>query len=903
MSENVNSRSARRQQQTAEKRKGRKKGPSKGPKHIIKKIFLAVIAVGLALFLGGVGLFAYYASTAPELDESLLKDPLTSELLDMDGNVFLKFGAEKREFVPYDEIPAELRDAILATEDVRFFKHHGMDFYRLGGAVLANFRGGFGSQGASTLTQQVIKNSFLSDEKTLKRKAQEAWLAFKLEREYSKEEIFEMYFNKILMSGRIYGIGTAAEYFYGKELNELELSDMALLAGMPQSPNGYNPLKNPERAEKRRNTVLHLMYKHKKITKEEMEAAKAVPVTANLLPDEQRQDYAESKYPAYVDLVLDELEAAGMMSLLSEGVKIQTALDPKAQETVENAINNNSIYESEEMQAAMTVLDTKTGAIVAVGGGRNYSGRNMNFATSDNPRQPGSVIKPILSYGPAIENFSWSTGSIVVDEPYTYKGTNKQIRNVDGKYAGPITIREALYRSRNIPAVKIFEEVGTQKSGDFARKLGLPYEKLNSAHSIGGGEYDFSTVQIAGAYSAFGNGGIYTKPHAVKKIIMRDGKTERNMTPDPVNAMKDSTAYMVTDMLRDVLTLGTGKTANVSGLDIAGKSGTTNYSSDTKNKYNLKNTDVPDSWFAGYTTNYTIAVWGGYKNYNTPIKTYDKGRYVPQNLFRTVMGELSSGKETARFKQPNSVEEATIVKGSNPIMLAAASTPSSMTSRELFVKGTKPTEVVEEQVTELEAPNGLTADYDANSNSIALSWSHNPPDPELLDVPVQFKVSVSVDGSKAEELTTTSDHSVTLTGVEAGRTYEFSVVAIAGELVSDPASTSLFIQEEVEENTEDPDNNYDENEDDFDNQENGEGDNNGSGNNWNNGNNGNNNNNGNSGNNGGTNGNNGGSGNSGSNSGGNVNPGGNPGGSDPNTGGTDETEGNPGTEDGSDSGE
>ncbi|QTD42149.1 PBP1A family penicillin-binding protein [Sporosarcina sp. Te-1] len=899
MSENVNSRSARRQQQAAGKRKGRKNGPSKGPKHFIKKIFLAIIAVGLALFLGGVGLFAYYASTAPELDESLLKDPLTSELLDKDGNVFLKFGAEKREFVPYKDIPVELRDAILATEDVRFFKHHGMDFYRLGGAVLANFRGGFGSQGASTLTQQVIKNSFLSDEKTLKRKAQEAWLAFKLEREYSKEDIFEMYFNKILMSGRIYGIGTASEYFYGKELSELELPEMALLAGMPQSPNGYNPLKNPERAEKRRNTVLHLMYKHKKITKEEMEAAQAVPVTANLLPDEQRQDYTESKYPAYVDMVLDELEAAGMMSLLSEGVKIQTALDPKAQETVENAINNNGIYESEEMQAAMTVLDTKTGAIVAVGGGRNYSGRNMNFATSDNPRQPGSAIKPILSYGPAIENFSWSTGNIVVDEPYTYKGTNKQIRNVDGKYAGPITIREALYRSRNIPAVKIFEEVGTQKSGDFARKLGLPYEKLNSSHSIGGGEYEFSTVQMAGAYSAFGNGGIYTKPHAVKKIIMRDGKTERNMTPDPVNAMKDSTAYMVTDMLRDVLTLGTGKTANVSGLDIAGKSGTTNYSNDTKNKHNFKNTDVPDSWFAGYTTNYTIAVWGGYKDYTTPIQTYDKGRYVPQNLFRTVMGELSSGKETARFKQPNSVEEATIVKGSNPIVLAGASTPSSMTSRELFVKGTKPTEVVEETVTELEAPSGLSADYDVNTNSIALSWSHNPPDPELLDEPVQFKVSVSVDGSKAEEMTTTSDHSVTFSGVEMGRTYEFSVVAIAGDLVSDPASTSLFIQGESEDETEEPDTNYDENEDGSQDQENGNGDQDGNENNGNNGNNGNQGNQGNPGNNG--NNGNGNSGNSGNNNG-NVNPD-NSGGNDTNTGSGGETGGAPGNDDSSDDGD
>ena len=175
------------------------------------------------------------------------------------------------------------------------------------------------------------------------------------------------------------------------------------------------------------------------------------------------------------------------------------------------------------MQAGMTVLDTKTGAIVAVGGGRNYSGTDWNFAT-DQKRQPGSVIKPILSYGPAIENLSWSTGKTVVDEPYNYKGTNKAIRNVDGKYQGTMTIREALYKSRNIPAVKVFEEVGTGKAGAFAKGLGLPYDKLNSSNALGGGEYDFSTLQMAGAYSAFGNGGIYTKPHAIKEIIFRDGK-------------------------------------------------------------------------------------------------------------------------------------------------------------------------------------------------------------------------------------------------------------------------------------------------------------------------------------------------------------------------------------------
>src|SRR5690606_4967952 len=184
---------------------------------------------------------------------------------------------------------------------------------------------------------------------------------------------------------------------------------------------------------------------------------------------------------------------------------------------------------------------------VAIGGGRNFSGRNLNFASGDNRRQPGSIIKPVLSYGPIIENENWSTAHIVNDEPYKYKGTNVSIRNVDGKYLGPITAREALYKSRNIPAIKVFEEVGTKRAGQFANKLGLNYEKLDSSNAIGGGKYEFSTIEMAGAYSAFGNGGIYTKPHAVKKVILRDGKTERNLSPDPVNVMKDSTAYMVTD--------------------------------------------------------------------------------------------------------------------------------------------------------------------------------------------------------------------------------------------------------------------------------------------------------------------------------------------------------------------
>lgn len=793
----INSRTERRRRGT-EPQKQRKR-----PAGIIKKLLAAVVILFVVGLAGGAGLFAYYASTAPDLDEELLKDPLTSNFLTKDGEIFLKFGTEKREFVPYAEIPEQMKNAILATEDVRFFKHNGIDFYRLGGAVLANLRGGFGSQGASTLTQQVIKNSFLTDEKTLKRKAQEAWLAYKLEKEYSKEEIFEMYFNKILMSGNRYGFGTGANYFYGKKLNELDLSEMAMLAGMPQYPNGYNPFKYPERAEKRRNVVLTLMNRHGKISDAQMNEAKSKSITATLLPEDQRETF--SKYPAYVDAVLDEIEAAGLSDLLAEGVTVQTALDPKVQETVENTINNSDYYESKEMQVGMTVLETKTGAIAAIGGGRNYSGRNLNF--SSQKRQPGSVIKPILSYGPAIEEFSWSTGQRVVDQPYKYKGTNISINNVDGRYLGNLTLRQALYYSRNIPAVKVFEEVGTKDAKAFASKLGLTYGDINSSDALGGGAHEFSTVDMAGAYAAFGNGGIYTKPHTVTKITMRDGKSVRNMRPDPVTAMKDSTAYMVTDMLRDVLTEGTAKLAQISGMDIAGKTGTTNYSAKTIAKYGLKNSDVPDTWFTGYTTEYTISTWGGYADYVTPVSTYDYGRYVPQKLFKSVMGAIASN--PGSFEKPDSVEEANIIRGTNPIVLAGPFTTGSHVSKELFVKGSEPKkQAVPEKVT-IPSPTGLSARFDG-SNSVQLSWNYDTSSKYSSLGSPSFNVSVSVNGGAAQHITTTSGTAASYSGASYGNTYTFYVSATVGGYKSGSAAATVSLAGSQNSGSDDDDGDEDE---------------------------------------------------------------------------------------------
>ncbi len=777
MSDQIQSRTARRQAQQKQNKKNKK--PKKG---FFKKIFLAVVLIGFLGLLGGGGLFVYYASTAPKLDEKLLRDPLSSDILYASGDLMYTTGAEKREYVNYEDIPELMENAILATEDVRFYKHHGIDFYRLGGAVLANVRRGFGAEGASTISQQVIKNSFFSNDKTLKRKAQEAWLAFQLERNYEKEEIFEMYFNKILMSRNNYGFGTAAAYFYGKPLNELELHEVAMLAGLPQSPNGYNPNVNPDRAKKRRDIVLKLMHQHKKITKEEMESAQAVDVTSTLLPEEERVAN-NFKYPALLDVVLDELEEAGLGDIIDEGVQIQTTFDEQAQAIVEKTISNSAYYVDDKIEGAMTVLDTKTGGIVAIGGGRNYT-TGLNFARQDK-RQLGSTMKPILAYGPAIEHLKWSTGQVVVDEPFKYK-SGQSLGNAYPGFKGSLTIREGLYDSSNVTAVKTFNEVGHGNALQFASKLGIDLSDIGESNVLGGTTETFSTIDLAGAYAAFGNGGIYTKPHAINKIIARDGKEMNSIKPKSSVAMKESTAYMVTDMLRDVFTKGTGKYANVSGLDMAGKTGTTN--------------EAVDSWFAGYSTNYTIAAWGGYQD-RTPMTGWQGQRYIPQDLFREVMAGISANKQTPRFQMPSSVEEVDIVYLSNPIVRANASTPANMRRTELFVKDTIPKKV--EKVETLNAPSNLNATFNEDDESIVLTWEHARPETDK-DGEVQFIVNASVDGGEAQEMTTTSDFSLTFPGAEQGKTYTFTVTAVLGDLKSDSASVTLEIEGNEEEEEEDP---------------------------------------------------------------------------------------------------
>lgn len=809
MSEKYQSREDRRKQLSSQKSKGKKKTAG-----LWKKVFLSLVIIGLIGAIAGGVTIAMIIKDTPKLDEASLKYSVSSKILDKDGKVISEVGAVNRDYVPYDEIPKQMEDAIIATEDVRFYKHNGIDLIRLGGAVIANITDGFGSEGASTITQQVVKNSFLTTQKTLTRKIQEAWLAYQLEQKYTKEKIFELYVNQNLMGGTIHGIKTGAKVYFGKELNELTLSEAAVIAGLPQSPNNYNPFLYPDRAEKRRNIVLTLMHQHGFISKEEMEKAKNEPIESSLVKEEDRQE-DDGQYGAFVDAVIDEVEKHGDYDILRDGLTIHTTLDPNAQTYVEKILNTNEVVEfpDDEFQAGIVLLDTETGAVRAIGGSRNPKvDRGFNYAI-DTRRQPGSTIKPILDYGPAIEFLQWGTYHILDDKPTKYSGkSSAQPHNWDNKYMGPMTMREALARSRNTTAIQTLQQVGLENAQGFAQKLGIPLEEIYESYAIGGLKEGVSPLQMAGAYSAFGNNGFYTEPYTVTKIELRDG-TEIDVKPETEVVMKDYTAFLITDMLKSVVkdSYGTGGRANVPNLHVAGKTGTTNYTDEELNEYDIPSSKaVPDSWFAGYTTKYTAAVWTGYKNRKNYIAPGDDQK-IAQYIFRNLMDYVSQGVDTPDFTVPKSVQQVQIEKGTNPAQLASEYTPKDQILYEWAVKGHAPKEI-SKKFDKLEVPQNVQAIYDDTKNEIKLTWDYNLQG--TTDLPIEFEISGALDEGADQLLKTTKEKSLLVTEPVWGGIYTFKIVAIRGELRSEPAVITVeipdpFNLEEDDETNPDDENNQD----------------------------------------------------------------------------------------------
>ncbi|HGF7933353.1 TPA: PBP1A family penicillin-binding protein [Enterococcus faecium] len=666
---NEQTRSSRRQKQptpkkSVKKNSGKGSGKSSGThkKGLFIKILLGILSFFCILFLAGVGLFWYYAKDAPELTDKKLDATVSSKLYTQDGELFEDLGAEKREKISANELPKTLEDAIVSVEDRRFYKHIGVDPIRIIGSALSNFTSG-GLQGGSTLTQQLIKLSFFStsaEDQTLKRKAQEAWMAVRLEQKKSKQEILTYYVNKVYMSNGLYGMETASEMYFGKKLSELSLPQTALLAGMPQAPSAYDPYVYPDQAKKRRDTVLYTMLQNEKISQTEYDQAVNVPVTDGLQELTQSDDNTKI-VDNYVKEVINEVQEKTDKNVYTDGLEIYTNLDLDAQKKLYDIVNTDQYvsYPDDEMQVASTLIDTNTGKVKAQIGGRHIAedvtlGNNLAVNTS---RDFGSTMKPLTDYGPAFEYLKYSTGKTITDAPYNYEGTSTPVGNWDNQYMGTITLRQALYLSRNVPAVKLFNEVGSEKVASFLKNLGIEYSTIHQSNAISsnteeqdGTKYGASSLKMAAAYAAFANGGTYYKPQYVNKIVFQDG-TEETYEPDGKTAMSPETAYMITDILKDTITEGTGTNAQIAGLYQAGKTGTSNYTDDEYAKLGISSGVYPDILFAGYTPNYSISVWTGYNKKMTPVTS--ESSHVASDVYRELMQYVSANVTNTDWEMPS----------------------------------------------------------------------------------------------------------------------------------------------------------------------------------------------------------------------------------------------------------
>ena len=628
----------------------------------LKYIGITFLTLFIALFLLGGGVFLYFVSKAPALSESKLVATTSSKIYDNKNELIADLGSERRVNAQANEIPTDLVKAIVSIEDHRFFDHRGVDTIRIMGAALRNLQGG-GLQGASTLTQQLIKLTYFSTstaDQTLSRKAQEAWLAVQLEQKATKQEILTYYINKVYMSNGNYGMQTAAENYFGKDLKDLSLPQLALLAGMPQAPNQYDPYSHPEAALERRNLVLSEMKGQKYISAEDYEKAINTPITDGL----QSLKSANS-YPAYMDNylkeVIDQVEQETGYNLLTTGMEVYTNVDKDVQQRLWDVYNTDEYvaYPDDELQVASTIVDVTNGKVIAQLGARHQSS-NISFGINqavETNRDWGSTMKPITDYAPALEYGVYdSTASIVHDVPYNYPGTDTPVYNWDHGYYGNITVQYALQQSRNVTAVETLNKVGLDKAKTFLNGLGIDYPNMLYANAISSNttesskQYGASSEKMAAAYAAFANGGIYHKPMYINKIVFSDG-SEKEFSDAGTRAMKETTAYMMTEMMKTVLAYGTGRGAYLPWLPQAGKTGTSNYTDDEIEKY-IKNTGyvAPDEMFVGYTRKYAMAVWTGYSNRLTPI--IGDGFLVAGRVYRSMMAYLSEDNRPGDWTMP-----------------------------------------------------------------------------------------------------------------------------------------------------------------------------------------------------------------------------------------------------------
>lgn len=717
------------------KKKNKNKKENKKKSNIWKKIL--IICLFLAIFaIIAFGLFcAYIVLTTETFNPNKLTSRESSIIYDKEGNEIYTLSnnqnddVEKRIKITYDDLPQVLIDALIATEDSRFFQHKGVDLARFLKASILQVLGR-DAGGASTLTMQVSKNSFTNTTSTgikgIIRKFRDIYISvFQIEKKYTKEEIIEFYFNNNLLGGINFGVEQASEYYFGKSASELTLAEASLLVGMYQSPNAYNPYNHPEAATKRRKTVLKLMVRHGYITEEEAAIANAIPVESLVVRDSENQS-STIPYQGYINMVIEEAQKITGKDPNTTPMKIYTALNTNMQQTIDD-IMSGKIYtwDTEKVQSGIAIVDVNTGEIVAVGAGRNKGPRDYNLATTAR-RMPGSTAKPLFDYGPAIEYENYSTYTLFNDEPWTYSN-GVSVGNWDGKYKGLMTMKYALSVSRNIPALKTFQQLKNKDILNFVTNLGIKPEiengSIHEAHAIGGFT-GVTPLELATAYASFSNGGYHIQSHSIKKIEYIETKEIKEFKYKKTRVMADSTAYLITNMLEYAVNYQFNGGAKVSGMAVAAKTGTTNYSDADIKRLGLSKTAIPDLWTVAYTPEYSIAVWYGYEKADSENHLKNSNNTPKDKIMKTVMTVIP--KTGSKFNIPSSVVKSKVEMGTWPAQLPSDYTPSAFITEEWFVKGTEPTEV-SERFAKLDDVKSLEAKYSKTNNTIKLTWNHTTP--------------------------------------------------------------------------------------------------------------------------------------------------------------------------------
>lgn len=666
---------------------GKKEHP--GKRHvgrwILATLALAVIGVAVA------GYFYFDVASWQRLDPVRLQSlAQTGSIYDKDGQFVTRLvGSENRTLVALEDLPDHVVNAFLAAEDLRFYKHPGFDLVRIGGALVSNLRSGGFSQGASTITQQLVKLSHLSSQKTIARKLEEVWLALQLEHQFSKDEILEMYLNYIYFDSGAYGVQAAAQTTFGVDAWDLTPAQAAALAAAIKAPASFSIASAPEANLERRTYILGVMRDEGMLTQEAYDQA----VAQELTPLEDAAP--KTAYGWFVDAVLDEAELqldVSAETLLAGGYQIYTTLDPEMQAALEQQYSRDifpaNASDGTPVQSASACVDNATGAVRACVGGRSYdTRRGLNRATQLR-RQPGSALKPLVVYAPAIQTYGYTPASVLQDEPTNFGGYTP--RNSGYAYYGPVTIRTALKNSLNVCAVALLNQIGIQAGMDYLSSVGIPLDARdgNLSLALGSMTYGVSPVILAAAYSPFANGGVYHEPYFIEKITDLDGRIIYQHQDSGTRVLSAQSAYLMTDMLRTVTTSGTGAKLSGAGVQVAGKTGTVNMTGGG-------NRDV---WMAAYTAEVSMATWMGFDNPDSShrLAGWISGGDYPAALCRDFFKSWYSSREKPTFARPEGLVTAEIDKKSiewrGQAMLASDLTPSAYRISEIFAAGTQPTQ-------------------------------------------------------------------------------------------------------------------------------------------------------------------------------------------------------------------